>query len=496
MTASIGRIIARLAEPNEPVPSHLVTMINRNVKPPEPVTGDEVHIRSMYIVSDRVNSFGGRFPVEEHQRLAELLVDSPVLIGHRKDKLPVGRNFHAITTERNGRPWVRSYFYWLRSAEGADHLAENIDGGIYKECSVAFTFSLPECSICGKDIRLCPHQPLHEYSRLGRKEVCHFNYRQIERVLETSLVYRGAVPETSMSKELAAKHPANPSTAIALSDLNCSSRYIVIPRYDAIEVDAHVADGRLIFSTTDGSPLGAQAGQVYQPSGFNPARSVRGLLVGYRGKDRCTSAQTRAFLERQTGPVSRLVLNVLPGQGLDRIPEVKTRSALDVRLIPQREVPYDQINRAALEIKTREGVELWPADVNPAEAARLVFHPSVSAEPSAPAYALRINDDTREASLSFRSTAAVTPQTFRIPYFNLIKLAEGRRFAAWPTENTAVEVPAPTGDHHSPLLSVEKDGDAVKFKAKGVLDGVFMLRPMKLNGREGYLLSRFGGVMS
>ena len=93
----------------------------------------------MYIVSDEVNSYGGRFPAEEHDRLAALLVDSPVMVGHRKDSLPIGRNFHAVTVEKGGRPWVRSYFYWLNSAEGAETLRENIDKGVVTDAVGNFT---------------------------------------------------------------------------------------------------------------------------------------------------------------------------------------------------------------------------------------------------------------------------------------------------------------------------------------------------------------------
>ena len=199
MNATLGRVTAQLEQPTEPLNTDLVELINTNINPPAPVGYDDVYIRALYIISDEVNSYGGCFPADEHQRLAEMLVDSPVMVGHRKDRLPIGRNFHATVTSRDGRSWVKCYFYWLKSAQGADNLRDNIDGGIYKECSLAFTYWLPECSICGKDIRVCPHEPTHGNND---SRECHFNYRQIERVLETSLVYRGAIPNTGVTKEL------------------------------------------------------------------------------------------------------------------------------------------------------------------------------------------------------------------------------------------------------------------------------------------------------
>ncbi len=202
MSATFGKIMAHLAEPIDKIPDELIDLINQNIKPPQPVNAEDVFVRAMFVVSDEINSFGGRFPSDEHPRLAALLIDSPVLVGHRKDKLPVGRNFHSTLLSKDGRQWVKSYFYWLKSSDGAESLRENIDGGIYKECSIGFTYLFPECSVCGNDIRRCDHQPLQKLVINGAETTIHFNYRQIERVLETSLVYRGALPDTSVTKEL------------------------------------------------------------------------------------------------------------------------------------------------------------------------------------------------------------------------------------------------------------------------------------------------------
>lgn len=202
MSASFGKITAVLAEKSEEFSEELITLLNKNVKPPRPVAAGDVYIRAMYVVSDEINSFGGRFPADEHSRLVSLLIDSPVLAGHRKDKLPLGRNFYAACENRGGRQWVKSYFYWLKSGHGAESLRENIDGGIYKECSIGFTYFFPECSVCGYDIRRCEHQPFQKQITHGVESITHFNYRKIERVLETSLVYRGALPDTAVTKDL------------------------------------------------------------------------------------------------------------------------------------------------------------------------------------------------------------------------------------------------------------------------------------------------------
>jgi len=105
----IGRLTAELAEKDAEIPETLLEKINRNIAPPDRLTAEMVYIRAMYIVSDRVNSFGGCFPVEEHEKLAALLIDSPVLVGHRKDSLPIARNFHAERTARGNANWIKVY---------------------------------------------------------------------------------------------------------------------------------------------------------------------------------------------------------------------------------------------------------------------------------------------------------------------------------------------------------------------------------------------------
>jgi len=193
---------AHLKKPEEEISDHLVFLINSRIRPPKPVTKDDIFVRTMFLVSDEVNSYGGRFPLEELHQIAKLVIDSPVMVGHTKEKLPIARNFKAVVVHKDGKNWVKVWFYWLKSSKDALSLKENIDHGIYKECSLGFVFEFPECSICGEDMRGCPHVPFKSYSTRGGEKKAHFNYRNISRVLETSLVYRGAVPDTSISDEL------------------------------------------------------------------------------------------------------------------------------------------------------------------------------------------------------------------------------------------------------------------------------------------------------
>lgn len=180
--------------------AELIELINNRIQPNQPLKEDDVFIRKMFLGSDQINSFGGRFDRNELAKMAELVVDAPVLVGHDHQKLPIGRNFKAEIVERNGTVWLATHFYWLTAALGAENLAKNIDGGIYKEVSAAFLFETPECSICGQDIRSCEHIPFRRYALpSGSFAPAFFWYRNIFKVLETSLVFRGAVPGTRIT---------------------------------------------------------------------------------------------------------------------------------------------------------------------------------------------------------------------------------------------------------------------------------------------------------
>lgn len=183
----------------------LVSKINHNIKPPRKATIDNVNIRVMYLLNDLVNSHGGRFRRADLASLSRLIVDTPVLIGHDRSAAPLARNFHAELEQKGKILWLKSYFYWPRSNDGEfDQLLERIDSGILKECSISFVYTTPECSVCGQDIRSCPHEA-------DAKSGTHFIYKGITQVLETSLVYKGSVKGTYVTDRLSA-HPAGSVT--------------------------------------------------------------------------------------------------------------------------------------------------------------------------------------------------------------------------------------------------------------------------------------------
>ncbi|MEW5795784.1 MAG: hypothetical protein AB1772_05435 [Candidatus Zixiibacteriota bacterium] len=509
MTSSLDRITAEMAVQADETPLEFIDLINANIRPPSPLTADDVHVRAMFVVSDQVNSFGGRFPADEHGRLAELMIDAPVLVGHRKDKLPVARIFHAITLTRDSVPWVKAYFYWLRSSDNAEQLRGNIDGGIYKECSVAFTFHLPECSICGQDIRRCEHQPLQKYDHDGITENCHFNYRRIERVLEASLVYRGATPNTAISRLLDSESesslpevaPIGQTRLTPIADLDLldrDSNYLVAPHYDGLPLTVCADNGRTLFTGLEGTPL--EGTLIDRIGGFTPKYPLTGVLVGYRGKERCPLAALESRLQGNSGAVSRLVFHVYPGQGVIAFPRGKSQSAVEFRMIPYRLADGLSVHRAALEIMTRDGVEIWPlhrcSDTGDSRFRNGYWYrpPELSRRAQTDSsVTLSITGAGAQLIISSPSGRGLThsPQhlQFDIVDFSNAALDAGRRFLAWRgdvSRRISDRKTALTGR----LATIQPVGNGFAFDTTGHLNGRFILHPIRFRGADCFLFYR------
>lgn len=200
-----GRLAVTALNDLEHDKTALVEEINRVIKPALAASADSVYIGVLLAASNQVNAQGGCFASEELAQLAELVIDAPIMIGHKKDELPIGRIFKGEIISRAGTPWLRAFFYWHRAQARAEEIKTGIDAGIYKECSLGFLYAKPECGICRADMRTCRHR-VNEVVRLGSRDIkAFYYYKQLERVLEISLVYRGAVAGTSVSTLQAAE---------------------------------------------------------------------------------------------------------------------------------------------------------------------------------------------------------------------------------------------------------------------------------------------------
>ncbi len=82
---------------------------------------------------------------------------------------------------------MRPDVYVLRTKENADFIL-NIEGGVYRETSIGFSFKTPECSVCQRDLRTCDHVPGRNYG----EALCHYVMRDVLEVIEGSVVPAGS----------------------------------------------------------------------------------------------------------------------------------------------------------------------------------------------------------------------------------------------------------------------------------------------------------------
>ncbi|MBD3332760.1 hypothetical protein GF356_07910 [candidate division GN15 bacterium] len=494
MDRRIGQVIARLSEEAlSGEESQHIERINSNISPETPVSAGDVYIRRMLVLSDRVNSFGGCFPAEEHSRLAELLVDSPVLVGHRKDSLPIGRTFHAEAVERDGARWVLSYFYWLKATNGAEDLRRQIDQGIVKECSIGFVFGRAECSICGNDIRECEHQPLVTYRVGGQERNCHFNYRDIRKVLETSLVYRGATPDTKVGAELAVpqvgtEHGSDGQTVVPPEPLSIANtdplaEYLVMPRYEGLTVRLQVKGSCVRVCRPDGRELvdlGRPACSRRQHSESRGEFTLGGLLVGYRGKSRCSTYLVRRYLDGLPGPVSRLRLMLWPGQpGMESL-GVQPGGRMSVDTVPCERVKGYELAQAATRLGSRDGV--WVCSSSASGAVFFVTHDTADLDPAVHAWLAEA-----EAATWLILSHGDEAQLWRLSNASLDELSEGRGCLAERATGLSADVVSSTHYVGGRVTLTRSTDGAICLKSEEARVDGFTLQPVKLNGKRRYL---------
>ncbi|MGB5105113.1 MAG: hypothetical protein WBP29_05290 [Candidatus Zixiibacteriota bacterium] len=254
----------------------LIDEINRVIKPARPATLESTYIGVLLAASNQVNAQGGCFARQELLQLAELVIDAPVMVGHRKDELPIGRVFKGEVIDRGGSPWLRAFFYWHRDQTRAAEIKTGIDAGIYKECSLGFLYAKPECGICRGDMRSCRHR-VHEIVRHGGRDIrAFYYYKQLDRVLEISLVYRGAVAGTSVSTLNVAANQSS-SQPCGVFELRTENHRTALL---SIDIDGIATCFRLLNFERPR----IRAGQMMRCEEVNAGQTPAGLYLLDRGK--------------------------------------------------------------------------------------------------------------------------------------------------------------------------------------------------------------------
>jgi len=153
-----------------------------------PLTKDEVAVFTMDLCNDQVDRHHSRFPLEELEKISALVPGRPLMERHDvRGSLPRGTFFRSNLHQGHECASVRPDVYVLRTQGNTDFIL-NIEGGVYRETSIGFSFAFPECSVCSKDIRTCDHVPGRSYG----DERCHYVMHDVLEVIEGSVVASGS----------------------------------------------------------------------------------------------------------------------------------------------------------------------------------------------------------------------------------------------------------------------------------------------------------------
>jgi hypothetical protein len=153
-----------------------------------PLAPEEYAVFTMDLCHNQVDRHFSRFPEEELEQVNRLTPGRPLMERHDvRGTLPRGMFFRSALHREGERVSVRPDVYVLRTPENAGFIL-NIEGGVYRETSIGFSFRTPECSVCGKDLRTCDHVPGRSYG----DKTCHYIMRGVLDVIEGSVVASGS----------------------------------------------------------------------------------------------------------------------------------------------------------------------------------------------------------------------------------------------------------------------------------------------------------------
>ena len=153
-----------------------------------PLKPEEFVVFTLDLCHNQVDRHFSRFPEEELERINGMVPGRPLMERHDlRGTLPRGTFFRSDLHRDGEKVSVRPDVYVLRTKDNADFIL-NIEGGVYRETSIGFSFRMPECSVCGRDLRACDHVPGRTYGDAQ----CHYVMRDVIEVIEGSVVPSGS----------------------------------------------------------------------------------------------------------------------------------------------------------------------------------------------------------------------------------------------------------------------------------------------------------------
>ncbi|MBI4556571.1 MAG: hypothetical protein HY706_03225 [Candidatus Hydrogenedentes bacterium] len=159
-----------------------------NVFALRPLRREEFEVFTLDLCHNQMDRHFSRFPEEELEKINRMVPGRPLMERHDlRGSLPRGTFFRCQLHREGERVSARPDVYVLRTRENEDFIL-NIEGGVYRETSIGFSFQTPECSICSRDLRTCDHVPGRTYA----DATCHCIMRGVLEVIEGSVVPAGS----------------------------------------------------------------------------------------------------------------------------------------------------------------------------------------------------------------------------------------------------------------------------------------------------------------
>ena len=183
-----------------------------------PLGREEFVVFTLDLCHNEIDRHFSRFPEEELAKINEMAPGRPLMERHDvKGSLPRGTFFRSSLHSDGDRVSVRPDVYVLQTKENADFIL-NIEGGVYRETSIGFSFRTPECSICKRDLRQCTHVPGRMYGDEAHgNAVCHYVLRDVLEVIEGSVVASGSQGTGFIARQNGAVKATAPERALPLA---------------------------------------------------------------------------------------------------------------------------------------------------------------------------------------------------------------------------------------------------------------------------------------
>jgi len=163
-----------------------------------PYAADEVYVGYMDLANDMVDRTFEWFPVGILRQFAKTATGKSMLIGHDRQREPLGLFFDGSVEKIGDVNWLRTWYY-MPITDQNEHARQMIDSGVWRYASIGFgradggKLELV-CDICGRTIDdlACPHYPGDEVI-VGEQSVrATFHYAGQAQMVEGSIVYMGA----------------------------------------------------------------------------------------------------------------------------------------------------------------------------------------------------------------------------------------------------------------------------------------------------------------